>query len=241
MTMADVHSPPDCTTGRTSDAARRLIDFVVASASLTILSPAIAIISASILFESGWPIFFSQERLGRRGRLFRIYKFRKFHRECGTNGCGLTTKHDRRMTRLGRFLERTKLDELPQLWNILNGDMSIVGPRPESLALSDSFTGCYFAVLEHKPGVFGPNQYYFRNECALYPEAGDPENFYREVLFPLKAKIDLAYFPHRTLHSDIGWIVRGLLVVFHLRFTPNRRFDEMLASWEYSKSREGPG
>ncbi|SRR5579871_229993 len=192
---------------------RRVLDVVIAIIGLALLAPVMMLVCIAIWLDSGGPIFFSQVRLGQSGKGFRIYKFRKFHRESGATGCGVTIKDDRRMTRLGRFLTRTKLDELPQLWNVIKGDMTIVGPRPESAIFKDCVTCEYLSVLEHKPGIFGPNQCYFRNEGALYPEGADPERFYREVLFPLKARIDFAYFSHRTTWTDIGWVIRGLLAV----------------------------
>ena len=127
--------------------------------------------------------------------------------------------------RLGRFLGKTKLDELPQLWNILKGDMSIVGPRPESLELAHCFSGIYLRVLQYRPGLFGPNQVLFRNESSMFPDNYDPEKFYCEYLFPLKANIDLAYFPQRTLASDIGWIIRGFLAVIGWQSLPTEHLE----------------
>jgi hypothetical protein len=120
--------------------------------------------------------------------------------------------HDNRMTPLGAFLERTKLDELPQLINILKGEMSFVGPRPESVHFADLFTGQYAQVLDYTPGIFGPNQVAFRNECDMYPIDRDPDEYYRQVLFPQKAKQDLAYFRKANLFTDIYWIFKGLWV-----------------------------
>ena len=111
------------------------------------------------------------------------------------------------------MLAATKLDELPQLWNVLRGDMSLVGPRPESLAFSDCFRNGFEKIHKHKPGIFGPCQVLFRNESRLYPAGVAAVEFYRHVLFPTKAKIDLAYFEHRTLVSDLGWILRAAWVI----------------------------
>ena len=107
----------------------------------------------------------------------------------------------------------TKLDELPQLWNVLQGDMSLVGPRPESLAFSDCFRNGFEKIHEHKPGLFGPCQVMFRHESKYYPDGVAAVDFYRKVLFPAKAEIDLAYFSRRTLASDLGWIVRAAWVL----------------------------
>jgi lipopolysaccharide/colanic/teichoic acid biosynthesis glycosyltransferase len=198
-----------------SSAAARLLDLAIVTTLLVVFAPLMILVAAAILVESGRPIFFSQIRLGRGGRRFRMHKFRKFH-ERGSSSAGgaLTMEHDPRLTRVGGFLARTKLDELPQLWNVLKGDMSLVGPRPESLDFADCFDGPYRAVLDHRPGIFGPSQVFFRNEAVLYRGRPDPEQFYRDVLFPLKARIDLDYFSQRTLFRDVAWIVRGALAVF---------------------------
>jgi lipopolysaccharide/colanic/teichoic acid biosynthesis glycosyltransferase len=138
-----------------------------------------------------------------------MYKFRKFGPRCGCDGSPLTLQEDDRLTAVGRVLAATKLDELPQLWNVFRGDMSLVGPRPESLSFSDCFRDGFERVLDHKPGVFGPCQVLFRHESKLYPADALAADYYREVLFPAKARIDLAYFPRRTLVSDFGWIARA--------------------------------
>jgi lipopolysaccharide/colanic/teichoic acid biosynthesis glycosyltransferase len=197
-------------------AARRVLDVVLALAGLAFFLPLMVAIAAAIRFDTPGPAFFSQLRLGRGGRLFYLYKFRKFPHGLGAAGPAVTLKHDRRMTRIGRVLERAKLDELPQLWNVVVGDMAIVGPRPETLDFADCFSGVYREVLDHRPGLFGPNQVIFRNESMLYPADRDPDEFYRSVLFPTKAHIDLTYFSRRNVLSDVWWLIRGLLVIFGL-------------------------
>lgn len=192
---------------------RRAFDLAVAFIALMILGPAMLVIACAVRLDTPGPVFFSHFRVGHHGQRFRLYKFRKFGQRAEGGG-SLTLKHDARMTRVGRILERTKLDELPQFWNVLVGDMSIVGPRPETVDFADCFTGAYAAVLDHKPGLFGPNQVIFRSENSLYPEGQAPQEFYRAVLFPTKARIDLAYFPRRSFISDLGWIIRGALALF---------------------------
>lgn len=199
-------------TFRPKAAARRVMDVAAAVTGLLMVAPAMTLIGILIYAETPGPVIFSQPRLGRDGKLFQIYKFRKFHHNADNSGCGVTLRNDPRMTRVGRLLERSKLDELPQLWNILRGDMSVVGPRPETLEFSDCFTDRYRAILNHRPGLFGPSQTLFRNESLLYPTDQDPHDFYRKVLFPAKGNIDLAYFADRTLVSDILWVVRGFRV-----------------------------
>lgn len=185
-------------------------------AALILLSPVILLISCAILLESGGPVLFSQVRVGKHGRHFHILKFRKFRQKGGSFGLPLTLKDDPRMSALGRFLARTKLDELPQLINVLRGEMAIVGPRPESLDFIDCFTPADRLVLEYLPGIFGPSQSAFRNECTLYPVNSDPTSFYRHVLFPIKVSVDLAYYPNRSFLSDLKWIFAGVLTVLGL-------------------------
>lgn len=197
---------------RVDGALRRVFDVVVALAGIVCFLPILLPVVLAIRLDSPGPIFYAQNRLGQNGRIFRLYKFRKFRD--GATGRAVTLKNDERMTRVGRFLERTKIDEVPQLWNVLKADMSIIGPRPETLDFADGFEGVYRAVLDHRPGIFGPNQVYFRNEGALFPPGVDPHAYYRAVLFPAKARIDLAYFPRRSLMQDVAWLVRGVFAVF---------------------------
>jgi lipopolysaccharide/colanic/teichoic acid biosynthesis glycosyltransferase len=206
---------------RVGTATHRALDLTVAFAALLFFMPLMLFIALAIWVESGSPIFFAQIRLGQRGEHFRLYKFRKFHEKGTTKGRALTVANDCRLTRIGKFLAQTKLDELPQLWNVLNGDMSLVGPRPESLNFADCFDDRYRKVLDYKPGIFGPNQVFFRNEGALYEPSGDPEQFYRDVLFPLKARVDLAYFAQRNFLFDIAWILRGVFAVLGWSFLPH--------------------
>ena len=191
----------------------RVIDILVGGLGLVVLSPLMLLIAAAIIVATGRPVFFAQTRLGQGGKGFRIYKFRKFRARNDVPGPLLTVRNDARMSRVGRFLERTKLDELPQFYNVLKGDMAIVGPRPDSLAHLDCFTGESRALLDYRPGIFGPAQVALRNAGALYPPHTDPTEFYRETIFPLKADLDLSYYPRRTLLKDFIWIVRGVLAV----------------------------
>lgn len=191
---------------------KRIFDIVLAVIVLVVAAPLLALIALAVKLDSPGRAIFSQERLGQGGVVFRIHKFRKFPDNWGARGAGVTVAGDARMTRLGRFLERSKFDELPQLWNILKGEMSFVGPRPESLLFADLFTGELARVHDYKPGVFGPNQVAYRNESDMYPPDRDPDAFYRSELFPAKARNDVDYFARATLFSDIGWMLRGVWV-----------------------------
>ncbi|TPK56084.1 sugar transferase [Mesorhizobium sp. B2-4-19] len=193
--------------------ARRSIDLVVAGAALIIFAPLMLLIAGALLLEGGGSILFAQTRMGAGGRPFLMYKFRKFGVNCDSQGLALTVVGDSRMTTVGRFLAATKFDELPQLWNVLKGEMAIVGPRPESMAFADCFRGGLEAVLQYKPGLLGPTQVLFRHEAHFFPRSADPILFYREVMFPAKARLDLSYYPRRTIVSDIVWMARGVLAV----------------------------
>lgn len=206
---------------------KRAFDVAVSALALIALAPLMLAIALAICIESGRPVIFSQIRMGQYGRHFRVQKFRKFrHVTSGgdgdspavSQGGAVTLRDDPRMTRVGRLLARTKMDELPQFWNVLNGDMSLVGPRPESFALADCYDRHYQTVLNYRPGIFGPNQVFFRSEWLLYTRDADPETFYREVLFPLKVRVDLAYFSHGTMRGDLAWIVCGVCAVLGAKF-----------------------
>jgi lipopolysaccharide/colanic/teichoic acid biosynthesis glycosyltransferase len=194
----------------------RILDLIVATTGLIVLGPVMLIAGIAIWVESGGPVIFSQRRIGQFGKSFHIHKLRKFNPVASAMG-PLSVKEDPRLTNVGRFIELTKINELPQLWNVVKGEMSMVGPRPETPNFADCFSPHYVDVLRHKPGIFGPAQIMFCDEASLYPEGVDTERFYREVLFPIKASIDLAYFPSRTTFSDIRWIVRGALAVIDRR------------------------
>ncbi|SFN88464.1 Sugar transferase involved in LPS biosynthesis (colanic, teichoic acid) [Mesorhizobium sp. NFR06] len=192
---------------------RRAMDIIAASAALIVLSPLMLFVAVALLIEGGRPILFVQPRIGAGGQLFRMYKFRKFDPRCDAGGLALTLANDTRMTAVGRLLASSKLDELPQLWNVLKGEMAIVGPRPESLSFAECFRDGYEAVLQYKPGLFGPAQIMFRHEALFYPRDVEPTVFYKEVLFPAKARMDLSYYGRRTIVSDAILIIRGVLIV----------------------------
>jgi lipopolysaccharide/colanic/teichoic acid biosynthesis glycosyltransferase len=191
---------------------KRSLDVLFAVTGFILGFPLLLLIALLVRLESPGSVFFSQERLGLRGKRFRLHKFRKFPASWGTVGPGVTVAGDVRMTRVGSLLERTKLDELPQLWNILKGEMSFVGPRPESVKYEELFKGEFEHVLDFLPGIFGPNQIAFRNESAMYPPEEDPEEYYKRVLFPQKARADLDYFSQSHCLGDLQWIVKGVFI-----------------------------
>jgi lipopolysaccharide/colanic/teichoic acid biosynthesis glycosyltransferase len=205
---------------------------VVALTLVILLLPVELAIATAIVIDSGFPIFFWQERLGLHGRRFRMFKFRKFRSDVGRSTLPLTLADDPRFTRVGRFLAKTKLDELPQLCNVILGDMAVVGPRPEVPDFAACFAGPFRQLLNFRPGIFGPSQSAFRSEAALFPPDWHPPDFYREVLLPAKAALDLAYYPRRSVFGDIKWVLRGILAVCR----PSHAMRVVL-----SRTAEGPG
>lgn len=196
---------------------KRFFDVSLALLLGVLLLPVILLVIGVVKVTSPGPVLFRQQRVGKGGQIFYINKFRKFPANWGTRGPGVTLEGDSRMTNVGQFLERTKLDEVPQLWNILIGEMSFVGPRPESLVFSHLYQGEYEAVLDYTPGLFGPNQTRFRNESTMYPAGEDPVEFYERELFPQKARADIEYFKDSTFWSDLRWMVQGgCALVFNL-------------------------
>ena len=195
---------------RINSVCKRGMDIFLSILGMIICAPQMLLIALAIRLDSSGEIIFSQERLGLNGSRFKLHKFRKFPADWGTKGPGVTVAGDARMTRIGNLLERTKFDELPQFWNIFKGEMTFVGPRPETVRYADLFTGKFVGVLDYVPGIFGPNQIEFRNESAMYPPDKNPEEFYREVLFRKKARNDLAYFKKANCLTDIMWIIKGV-------------------------------
>lgn len=189
---------------------KRILDLLLSTIGLIAASPLLIISGLLIKFDSKGPIMFKQIRIGLNGKPFEIYKLRTMEFGAESNGPPITNSSDARVTKIGNFLRKLKLDELPQFINILKGDMSFVGPRPETWAYRDLFHGRYEEILSYIPGIFGPNQIMFRNESDIFPLNEDPKLFYRRVLFPQKAEQDLAYFRQACFLKDIVWIVKGI-------------------------------
>jgi lipopolysaccharide/colanic/teichoic acid biosynthesis glycosyltransferase len=189
---------------------KRLIDIVISAALLALLSPLLALIALAVLWDSGRPIFFSQIRVGRYFRKFRIYKFRSMHAD--SRGPAITAATDSRITRVGGLLRAAKLDELPQLWNVLLGDMSLVGPRPEIPRYVEAFRGRYTAILALRPGITDLASLQFRNEEQVLANAADPLLEYESVVLP--AKLDLAdeYVQRHCFALDLLILWRTLCV-----------------------------
>ena len=191
---------------------KRGFDLLLAGGGLFVGAPLIALIAILVKLTAPGPVFYRQVRCGAGGRPFEIIKFRKMA-DSVFSGDRVTSSHDFRMTGLGRFLERTKLDEIPQLINVLRGDMSIVGPRPEDPVFASYYPEAFARILSTPPGVAGPNQVRFRNECELYPEDCENRNaYYVARILPLKIPVDLEYVRRRSFLRDLMILIEVLLV-----------------------------
>jgi lipopolysaccharide/colanic/teichoic acid biosynthesis glycosyltransferase len=190
--------------GRSRQALYRLFDVTCAAAGLLLLMPVMAALAVAILCDDGRPILFGQTRVGRRGKPFRIWKFRSMR--SGAEGDVITAAGDRRVTRLGAVLRRLKLDELPQLFNVLKGDMSLVGPRPEVPEYVRLEEPIWQAVLQVRPGVTDLATLLYRHEERLLGAARDPSTFYRETVLPAKLVLNLGYLRSRSFRRDLSLI-----------------------------------
>jgi lipopolysaccharide/colanic/teichoic acid biosynthesis glycosyltransferase len=184
---------------------KRAIDIAVSVAGLVVLSPLFALIALGVTIDSGKPVFFSQIRVGRNFRSFRIWKFRSMRADRA--GPSITVTGDERITRVGRLLRTLKLDELPQLWNVLAGDMSLVGPRPELPEYVEMFRGRYRMILTVRPGITDLASVRYRNEEFVLLQAANPHAEYVGRVLP--AKLDLAedYVRKRSLSLDLAILV----------------------------------
>lgn len=185
---------------------KRVFDFFCAALGLLLLLPLFLLISLVIKLDDGGPVLFVQERVGFRARPFLIRKFRSMGRDAAGVGRPLTVARDRRITRVGGWLRRTKLDELPQLLNVLTGDMSLVGPRPEVPAYVRYYTEEERSVFTVLPGITGLSQVLFRDEESLL-RGDDPEAFYIEVLMHRKLALDCAYAAKHSFAIDVAILV----------------------------------
>ena len=190
---------------------RQLIDISLAAMGLVVLSPILLLIASGILWETGFPILFSQDRIGRGGQPFRLLKFRTMRAD--NRGLSVTVSGDSRITSFGRLLRKFKLDEVPQLWNVVRAEMALVGPRPEVPEFVDLRQPMWRSVLRVRPGITDPVSITFRNEEKLLATASNPIRYYRETLLPAKLAMTLAYLQERSLWFDLKVILRTLRYV----------------------------
>ena len=198
-------------TGRSSSASKRALDLAIAVPGLLVLLPVIAWTALLMrLTNDHGPVLHRSWRVGEHGRLFKLYKLRSMR--VAAEGPAITTAEDLRLTRIGPLLRRTKLDELPQLWNVVRGEMSLVGPRPEDPRYIDWQNPLHTEVFTHRPGITGPAQIHFRHEERMLT-GGDAETVYRLQVLPAKVALDAAYLRSRSLVGDCRILVQTLRTV----------------------------
>lgn len=188
---------------------KRLFDIMASFAGLIILSPVFLVIAVLIKIRMPGPVLFRQLRVGRYGQLFTLVKFRTMTVQHG--GSSITLQGESRITPLGRVLRKYKLDELPELWNVLTGEMSFVGPRPDVPGYADQLTGETRKILTLRPGITGPASLKYRNEEELLARQPDPVQYNDEVIFPDKVRINLEYLKNRSFRLDLIIIFNTIL------------------------------
>jgi lipopolysaccharide/colanic/teichoic acid biosynthesis glycosyltransferase len=191
---------------------RRTIDLIFAITALLLSSPVLVVVAIAVIVDSpGNPLYFGW-RVGKDGRLFRLWKFRSMMKNADRYGC-ITSQYDQRITRVGAFLRRTKLDELPQLMNLLLGNVTLVGPRPEAPGIVQQYTDDQRAVLSVKPGITGRVQLESGEESDVIPAGVDAEEYYVRYLMDSKIRRDLEYLRARTPWKDLQILQRTAVYV----------------------------
>jgi lipopolysaccharide/colanic/teichoic acid biosynthesis glycosyltransferase len=193
---------------------KRLFDVLISACGLVLASPLMLAIALAVRLESSGPAWFRQDRVGRGGKLFTILKFRSMYFSPTERGSLLTAANDRRVTAVGSFLRRTKLDELPQLINVLRGDMSLVGPRPEVPRYVEMYPAeLRQAILSVRPGITDEASIEYRNEDRVLGESADAEKTYIEQILPRKLDLYARYAHHHTFLGDLRILRRTLMAV----------------------------
>jgi lipopolysaccharide/colanic/teichoic acid biosynthesis glycosyltransferase len=190
----------------------RIIDIIIALIGLTLLLLGLPVIAFFIKVDSRGPVFYKCDRVGLNGKVFKMYKFRTMYENPANLGPSLSPLGDPRVTPVGKVLRRLKLNEIPQFFNVLKGDMSLIGPRPESLDLAQAYPEFAQKIFTVKPGLMGPNQILGRNEEEIYPPGVDPVKFYLEQCLPRKVAVDLDYIDNKSVLRDLKYLLLGVKV-----------------------------
>jgi FlaA1/EpsC-like NDP-sugar epimerase/lipopolysaccharide/colanic/teichoic acid biosynthesis glycosyltransferase len=209
---------------RAARATKRLVDIVLAAAGLLALAPLLLLVAVAVWLERRGPVLFRQERVGRDFHPFRILKFRTMSAEAASRGPAVTARGDPRVTRVGRFLRRTKIDELPQLLNVLRGEMSLVGPRPEVPRFVQRFEDDYREILKVRPGLTDLASIVYRQEESLLARAEDAEEEYVRSILPDKIRLARTYVANASILYDLRLILETLFVMTY----PARTLDRVL-------------
>ena len=193
--------------------AKRVMDIAISAAALCVLWPVFLLIALAIVIDDPGPVFYRQVRVGRGGGPFRIFKFRTMVVDADKKGLSITVGRDSRITRVGAFLRKTKLDELAQLLNVLCGQMSFVGPRPEVPRYVELYTPYQRQVLLVRPGITDYASIAYRNENDLLAGADDPEKMYIETIMPDKIELNMKYLREISPLADLRLILKTVIAV----------------------------
>lgn len=194
-------------------ALKRAMDVVISGCALAVLWPALLLIALAIKIDDPGPVFYRQVRVGKNGKTFRIFKFRTMIVDADKKGLAITVGRDNRITRMGRILRKTKLDELAQLINVFTGEMSFVGPRPEVPKYVDMYTPYQRQVLLVRPGITDYASIAYRNENDMLEGADDPERMYIDVIMPDKIELNMKYLREISPLADIKLILSTIIAV----------------------------
>lgn len=192
----------------------RLFDFLISLVGILLFLPVFILISFLIVFDSGFPVLFLQERIGEKGKVFKLMKFRTMRKSANKNGLLTVGSKDIRITRIGFYLRKFKLDELPQLFNVLIGEMALVGPRPEVEKYVKLYSAEQKRVLNVKPGITDLASIEYMDESELLAKSTDPERTYIEEIMPHKIEINLKYAANKNLYTNIKVILKTILKIF---------------------------
>lgn len=194
---------------------KRLFDIVVSLSMLIFSFPLYVLAAISVKLDSKGPVHHKAVRIGKKGERFTLYKFRTMVINAAQTGPGITSSEDPRITRVGRFLRKTKLDEIPQLWNVLKGDMSIIGPRPEDPKYVRHYTDEQLRVLSVRPGLSGPAAIRYRNEERMLAQnSGNLEEYYLRNILPDKLNLDLNYIDTHSIWGDLVLCLKTAKTIF---------------------------
>lgn len=215
---------PVCGNSFYASHGKRVLDILTATVGLVLLSPVLAVVACCIKFTSRGPVLYRQVRIGQGARPFQILKFRSMTTQTSESDFKITIAGDSRVTPVGKFLRRHKIDELPQLWNVIRGDMSLVGPRPEVPLYVEGYTPEQRVVLSARPGITDPSSLAYRHEEEILARQSDPKEFYRTKILPDKLVRNKTYLERITFCNDIRIVVKTIFSsLLHAEKTGTRR------------------
>lgn len=186
---------------------KRFFDIIASLIGIFVLLPFFIVVALGIIFNTGFPVFYLQTRVGRNNKDFKLFKFRTMFKDSDKKGLLTVGGHDPRITPIGYYLRKYKIDELPQLFNVLFGSMSLVGPRPEVRKYVNLYTKTQLLILSVKPGITDPASLHFINENDLLAKASDPEQLYTTVIMPQKLELNKKYIMDQGFSTDISIIL----------------------------------